>query len=263
MTISATNETDFLIVTEKGGELVSPSQLRRFYQRYAWAGQYCHGRDVLEMACGTGPGLGYFKGISRSLIACDISDSVLRLAQQHYLDRVDIRKLDAVNTGLHENGFDVIILFEAIYYIRDIDLLLKEVHRLLRPGGVFLIATANKDLYDFNPSPFSCHYYNPPELSRLLAGKGFASAFYGGDPVASGGLKARLIRLIKTIAVKFDLIPGSMAGKRFLKRLIFGPLVQMPAELRADDVKYEAPVPLDATCPDVSHQVIYCVARKE
>lgn len=263
MATSAINEIDFLIVTERGGEMVSPAQLKRFYQRYAWAGEHCQGKDVLEMACGTGPGLGYLQSISRSLVACDISESVLRLAQQHYKNRINIQKLDAVNTGLKKNSFDTVILFEAIYYIRDVDALLKEVLRLLRPGGVFLIATANKDLYDFNPSPFSCQYYNVQELSIMLMNNGFCSSFYGGDPVTSAGIKSRLIRLIKTLAVKFDLIPGSMAGKRILKRLLFGPLVEMPAELRSKDVIYEALPLLDATQSDFIHQVIYCLATKK
>ena len=263
MTTSSINDFNFLIVTERGGELVSPAQLRRFYQRYAFAGQYCQGKDVLEMACGTGPGLGYLQSISASLVACDISDSVLRLAQEHYRNRIDIRKLDAVNTGLQDSAFDVVILYEAIYYIPDIDALLREVHRLLRPGGVFLVATANKDLYDFNPSPFSCNYYNPPELSNLLSKKGFSCTFYGGDPVASAGIKSKLIRMLKTVAVKFDLIPGSMASKRILKRLLFGPLVKMPAELRAEDIGYQAPLLLDGMHSDLIHQVIYCVATRK
>jgi SAM-dependent methyltransferase len=263
MTANMINKTDFLIVTEKGGEMVSPAQLKRFYQRYALAGQYCQGKDVLEMACGTGPGLGYLQSISASLIACDISDSVLRLAQEHYQNRIDIRKLDAVNTGLPDSAFDVVILFEAIYYIPDIDSLFREVHRLLRPSGVFLIATANKDLFDFNPSPFSCNYYNPPELSRLLSEKGFVCEFSGGDAVESVGIKSKLIRALKTLAVKFDLIPGSMASKRILKRLFFGPLVEMPAELMSEDIRYQAPLLLDGMQVDLIHQVIYCVATRK
>lgn len=265
MTISssAVNDVDYLAVTERGGEMVSPAQLKRFYQRYAWAGRFCQDKDVLEMACGTGPGLGYLKSISRNLVACDISGSVLQIAQQHYRGRIDIRKLDAVNTQLQDGSFDVVILFEAIYYIQDVGLLLKEVNRLLRPGGVFLLATANKDLFDFNPSPFSHAYYNPPELNRLFAGNGFGSAFFGGDPVAAISFKSKLIRFVKTIAVRFELIPGSMAGKRILKRLIFGPLVKMPAELSGGEVEFDEPVSISAECADTRHQVIYCVARKE
>ena len=61
------NPNEFLIVTERGGEAVSQAQLERFHQRYLWAGSLSAGKDVLEMACGTGPGLGYLQGISRSL----------------------------------------------------------------------------------------------------------------------------------------------------------------------------------------------------
>jgi len=53
---------------------------------------------------------------------------------------------------------DVIILFEAIYHIPDADRFVKECVRVLWPGGKVLVGTANKDLYDFNPSPYSYKY---------------------------------------------------------------------------------------------------------
>lgn len=256
-------QSDFLDVTERGGEPVSAAQLDRFYQRYLWAGQFCSGKDVLEMACGTGPGLGYLKQVSRSLVAGDIAESVIALARQHYGDRVDLRQFDATETEMPDQSLDVVILFEAIYYFPDVRKLLAEVRRLLRPNGVFLLATANKDLFDFNPSPMSHAYYNPPELRSLLGQSGFAStSFFGGSAVPPLGLKSRVFRQLKRLAVTFNLIPGSMAGKRFLKRLVFGTLVPMPVELKAGDVKVEEPVPISSDQPDTKHLVLYCVARK-
>lgn len=254
--------SDFLTITERGGEPVSAAQVDRFYQRYLWAGQFCSGKDVLEMACGTGPGLGYLKHVSRSLVAGDIAESVISLAREHYGSRIDLRQFDATDTGMPDQSLDVVILFEAIYYFPDVRKLLAEVSRLLRPNGVFLLATANKDLFDFNPSPMSHAYYNPPELENLLGQFGFASFFFGGSAVPPLGFKTRVIRQLKRLAVTFNLIPGSMAGKRFLKRLVFGSLVPMPVELKAEGVKVDEPVPIPADLPDTKHLVLYCLARK-
>ena len=256
------NQSDFLAVTERGGEPVSRAQLERFYQRYLWAGGFCAGRDVLEMACGTGPGLGYLKEVSGSLVAGDISESVIALARQHYGGRIDLHQFDATNTGITKQSFDVVILFEALYYFADARSLVGEVQRLLRPGGLFLVATANKNLFDFNPSPFSHNYYNPPELDDLLRGYGFKCSFFGGSALPPPGFKSRLMRSLKRIAVTFNLIPGSMAGKRFLKRLVFGSLVQMPVELKASGVEVEAPVAIPADRIDTTHLVLYCLAEK-
>jgi SAM-dependent methyltransferase len=253
---------DFKKVTECGGELVSREQLDRFTQRYLWAGALSEGKDVLELACGTGPGLGFLVKVSRSLVAADISSDILSVAQAHYGERVDLRLLDACNTGLKKESFDVIILFEAIYYLYNVDVFMTEAIRLLRPGGILLIATANKNLFDFNPSPYSYYYFNPPEFCELMIRHGFDPTFFGGSPVPADGPKAQIIRFAKRFAVRYDLIPASMDGKRMLKRLVFGPLVSMPIELDPRDTDYIAPKPIPADQPDVSHQVLYCLARK-
>lgn len=256
------DQLDYSTVTERGGELVSQAQLERFFQRYIWAGTFSSGVDVLELACGTGPGLGHLQRVSRRLIAVDISEQVLSAARSHYGDRVDIRQLDACNTCLDAHSFDVVILFEAIYYIPEVEPFLAEVSRLLRPGGQLLLATANKDLYDFNPSPFSIRYFNAPELSELLRRCGFETSFLGGSPVSAAGLKTRLLRAVKRFASRYRLIPGSMNGKRFLKRLVFGPLVAMPLELDPSTVDYIAPQAITADRPNTRYQVLYCIAKR-
>ena len=95
----------------------------------------------------------------------------------------------------------------------------------------------------------------------MLSSHGFDTQFFGGSPVVPPSLKGRVLRLAKKVAVTSNLIPGSMRGKRWLKRLVFGKLVTMPSELLAGDVKYVPPVPLDGRRPDAIHQVLYCVAK--
>lgn len=252
---------DFLAVTEIAGDSVSRAQLSRFYQRYIWAGTFCKGKDVLELGCGTGPGLGYLTRVSKSLIAGDYSAAVLAVARAHYDDRIALYEVDAQATPFPDASFDVVILFEAIYYLPNVGKFFTECRRLLRLGGVLLLATANRDLYDFNPSPLAVAYYNPPELTSMLSRFGFESQFFGGDPVAPLNLKSWALRLAKKIAVTFHLIPSSMRGKRWIKRLVFGKLVPMPREFTTVDGHYDPPRPINGKQPDKIHQVLYCVAK--
>lgn len=252
---------DFRSVTELAGESVSVVQIDRLAQRYYWAGEFCRGKDVLEVACGAGQGLGYLASLSRSMRAGDITPSLVDQARSHYGSRIEITEMDAERLPFEPESLDVVILFEAIYYLPSAERFVEECRRVLRPGGLLLLATANCNLFDFNPSPFSVRYYGVPELGAMLSSHGFDPMFFGGSSVNSAGMKSRALRLAKKMAVTFNLIPGSMSGKRWLKRLVFGKLVPMPNELQAGDVQYTPPNAIDGNQPDTIHQVLYCVAK--
>jgi len=251
---------DYSTVTELSGSYVSQEQIDRIYNRYYWAGEYCHNKDVLELACGTGQGLGYLLKIAKTLHAGDYSEKILKIAQKHYRNRVALREFDAQNMPYKDNSMDVIILFEAIYYLPSAERFVSECRRVLREGGKVLIATANKDLYDFNPSPNSYKYYGVVELQELFKKQGFTVEFYGNTSVDILSLRQKLFRPIKRWAVKFGLIPKTLEGKRIIKRLIFGRLVKMPSEIKENMVPFVGPTKLSSSQPDNKHKVIYCVA---
>ena len=51
-----------------------------------------------------------------------------------------------------------------------------------------------------------------------------------------------------------------MAGKKLLKRLVFGDLVAMPAEIDENTAQYVEPNPIAPDAPDTHHKVIFCAA---
>jgi len=251
---------DYLPVTELSGSYVSREQIERICNRYYWAGKYCINKDVLEVACGTGQGLGYLLKIAKSLKAGDYSEKILKIAQEHYGNRIALRQFDAQNMPHKDNSIDVIILFEAIYYLPSVEKFISECRRVLRDRGKVLIATANKDLYDFNPSPYSYKYYSVIELKELFTKQGFTVEFYGNTPVDILSLRQKLFRPVKKWAVEFGLVPKTLEGKKIIKRLIFGRLVKMPAEIKENMVYFIEPTKLSSSQPDKKHKVIYCVA---
>jgi ubiquinone/menaquinone biosynthesis C-methylase UbiE len=250
----------FESVTELAGEPVSAEQIERMHHRYKWAANLAAGCDVAEVACGSGPGLGLLAGAARSLEAGDLSPAILARARRHYGLRVKLDTFGAESLPYGDASKDVLILFEAIYYLRDASRFVAECRRVLRRGGRVLIATANKDLADFNPSPYSQRYYGVVELAGLFARHGFACEFFGYLSTETVSLKQRLLRPVKRLVVRLGLMPKTMAGKRLLKRIIFGPQVPMPAELRSDSGVYNSPTALAGDQPDLRHKVIYCVA---
>ncbi len=129
------------------------------------------------------------------------------------------------------------------------------------PGGQVLIATANKDLYDFNPSPHSHMYYGVVELHQLFARHGFAAECFGYLSMHEVSMRQRILRPIKKLAVKLGLMPKTSSGKKWLKRLVFGRMIQMPAEIKAGMIPFTSPDHLSAAQPDREHKVVYCAAK--
>lgn len=259
---AGSDTSKFVDVTEMAGQKISGEQLERMCHRYYWARPYVEGRDALEVGCGAGQGLGYLKQHARTVAGGDISAEVLERARATYGDTIPLSVFDAANMPFADGSLDAVLLFEAIYYLPDTDAFMAEARRVLRPGGHVLIVTANKDLYDFNPSPFSVAYPGVVELAELCRRHGFAPEFRGHVDTSKVSLRQRVLRPVKTIAVKFGLIPKTMGGKEFLKKLLFGTMVDMPASILDTPQPYEEAPRIEADRPDRRHKVIYCAAQR-
>jgi ubiquinone/menaquinone biosynthesis C-methylase UbiE len=257
------NSIDYLKITEVTDDLVSQEQVQRSCNRYYWANLFCKGKSVLEVACGTGQGLGYLSKNSKRFVAGDYSRDILNVTQKHYGSRIDLFQLDAQHLPFADNSMDVILLFEAIYYVPNVDLFIKECHRVLGLNGKVLIATANKDLSDFNPSPHTYKYFGVLELKNIFHRNGFSSEFFGNIRVSELSLIQRMSRPVKQVAVKLNLMPKTADGKKWLKRIIFGGMVKMPGEITKDMLSAVNPTVLPNYKPDKAHKVIFCAATKK
>jgi ubiquinone/menaquinone biosynthesis C-methylase UbiE len=250
-------------VTELPGQRASEEQLRRLYHRYKFASTFCKGKDVLEVACGAGMGLGYLARVATKVVGGDIDKNNLRFAISHYEGKrnIEVRELDAHQLPYENKSFDVVILYEAIYYLAEPEKVLSESRRILRKGGVLLIATVNKDWSEFNPSPFSTSYFSVPELSASLQKIGFKVEMYGAFSVLPKGAKEKIVASIRKIAVALHLIPKTMKGKEFLKKIFYGKLKPLKGEVEEGSCDYSPPSLLPLDVPNHEYKVIYAVAR--
>ena len=252
---------DYTTVTELPGNKVSNEQLARTYHRYHTAFKFCEDKDVLEVGCGAGQGLGYLAGRARRVIGGDYTEYLLNLAQEHYRRSVELLRLDAHTLPFKHGCFDVVILFEAIYYLVEPEKFVDECRRVLRKDGVLLLCTVNKDWSDFNPSPYSTKYFSVPGLSSLLNHEFPDVEFCGAFPVSTGTVKDRLMSLIKRMAIHLGLIPKTMEGKEIFKRIFLGKLSAFPPEIEDGMAEYSPPVPIPCDSPNFQYKVLYAVAR--
>jgi SAM-dependent methyltransferase len=252
---------NFVSVTEISGDDVTQEQVERLARRYYWAADYCRGKDVLEVACGAAQGLGYLASVARSVNVGDYCRPLLDIARQHYNGRFRFLHFDAHQLPFADASFDVVLICEALYYLADVDRFFLETRRVLRPGGTLLVVTANKDLFDFNPSPYSTRYLGVVELRETLARHGFAAPqFFGDTPVGAASGRQRLLRPVKAVAARLGLIPKSMRGKKLLKKLVFGGLVKMPSEITGDTARRVPVTTVPAGSANRDHKVILCAA---
>jgi hypothetical protein len=119
----------------------------------------------------------------------------------------------------------------------------------------------NETWEEFNPSPFSTRYFSVPELNKLLDESGFKVEFYGAFSAFPKGMKEKGIATIRKIAVALHLIPKTMRGKEFLKRVFFGKLISLPPEIQDGMTEYTQPVIIPYDQPNFEYKVIYAVAR--
>lgn len=272
MSTSPDKKVSYNVLTEIPGQKATREQVQRLYQRYRFAKNFADGKKVLEMACGSGMGLEYLAEEAASVIGGDIDERNVALAGERSKEirskevkkkeNIRVELMDAHDIDLPDQSVDLVILFEAIYYLRNPEKFVSEAKRVLRDDGKLIICTVNKDWEDFHPSPYTCRYFAVPELRDLLKDKFSEIKLYGGFPVTKEGIKDVLVSHIKRVALKFNLIPGSLKARAYLKRIFMGKLMPLPAEVYEGMAPYEEPVEIacDRVCKD--YKIVYVVAKK-
>lgn len=251
----------FVTVTELPGSGATPEQLAMLYTRYRLAAEVSRQKDVLEVACGPGIGLGYLARHARKVVGGDYDLELLRLARAHYRDRMPLLQLDAHALPFPAQSFDVVILFEALYYLVDPERFTAEVRRVLRPHGTIVVSTVNVEWPGFNPSPFSRRYFSAAALEALLASHGFYTDLYGGFPATPQTYRQLVLGRVRRLAVHLRLIPPTMKGKELLKRIVYGRLMPLPRELQDGVVEPSRLVRLEAGPQQSVFKVLYAVGQ--
>lgn len=121
---------------------------RRFHlERYRFAAQYVEGKEVADVACGTGYGTELLcaDGKAARAVGVDIDAEAVDYATAvHGRDEARYVCVSADRTGLPDESFDVVVSFETIEHVPDDLTLLDEFSRLLRPGGTLVCSTPNQ-----------------------------------------------------------------------------------------------------------------------
>jgi len=101
---------------------------------------------VLDIGCGTGTQCGDLAGNVKQVTGIDISGKLLAIAEQRkaqrQLDNIEFIKTSLYDERLKAESFDVVMAFYVLHFFEDLDAVVKRVHALLKPGGLFISETA-------------------------------------------------------------------------------------------------------------------------
>jgi ubiquinone/menaquinone biosynthesis C-methylase UbiE len=118
-----------------------------FYEmagRYLFARRHVVNRVVLDAACGMGYGTALLAEKAKRIVGIDRRRHAIAYCRaNHKRSGMRFVQMDYPYWGLCGESFDVVVLFESPGPVSDIDLLLKEINRVLKPGGALFIAAAN------------------------------------------------------------------------------------------------------------------------
>jgi SAM-dependent methyltransferase len=122
------------------------------------------GRRVLELGCGAAAGARWLSTQGAEVVALDLSGGMLRHARE-MSDRSGVRvplvQADALALPFADGGFDLVCTaFGAVPFVADSAAVMREVARVLRPGGAWVFSITH---------PMRWIFWDEPDESGLIA----------------------------------------------------------------------------------------------
>jgi SAM-dependent methyltransferase len=139
--------------------------------------------NVLEIGTGSGYGVKYIAPIADKFVTIDkfVCDVDFKAYPNVEFNQQTVPPFQ----GISDNTFDFVVTFQVIEHIVPDDLYVKEIARVLKPGGKLIVTTPNRTM-SLSRNPWHIREYKPHELTSLLK-KHFRSVdtkgVYGNDKV--------------------------------------------------------------------------------
>lgn len=101
--------------------------------------------EVLEFGCGTGStALAHAKAVHH-ITAIDIADKMLEIAKhkakEQDVENIDFKQASIEELDIKEHSLDAVLGLSILHLLEDKDLVIAQVFKMLKPGGVFVTST--------------------------------------------------------------------------------------------------------------------------
>lgn len=133
--------------------------------RYLLASKLVLGKDVLDIASGEGYGSAMLAKLARKVTGVDISEEAVAHARTKYIaDNLEFLAGSCAAIPIDDATVDVVVSFETIEHHTEHEVMMHEIRRVLRPGGVLVISSPDK--LEFNAAFGSTNEFHVKELLR-------------------------------------------------------------------------------------------------
>jgi ubiquinone/menaquinone biosynthesis C-methylase UbiE len=179
---------------DASGEFLIPGHFSELIEsehiaRYHFASSLVHGKSVADIACGTGYGTRMLaEAGAKSVHGIDLSEKAIAFARKYYsVPNARFTVADAEElTSLGNQEFDLVVSFETIEHLANVEVYLDGMVRILRPGGQYLVSTPDRRmasvLHWLQRRPanrYHIHEYTRRDLLTLLAKRFRIENWYG------------------------------------------------------------------------------------
>jgi 2-polyprenyl-3-methyl-5-hydroxy-6-metoxy-1,4-benzoquinol methylase len=122
--------------------------------------------DLLEVGCGQGRGVELLIKNSSTYLGIDKIQEVIDQLAEQFPESKFRQAVIPPFSDLESNSFDTVVSFQVIEHIEDDLLFLKEIYRVLKPGGIAIISTPNI-LQTLSRNPWHIREYTSTQLTAL------------------------------------------------------------------------------------------------
>ena len=140
------------------------------------------GAPIADLGCGPGHVAAWLADRGVAAVGIDLSPAMIAVGRRGY-PNVDFREADFLELPAADGEFAAAIAFYSIIHLQPGELAqaFGEIHRVLRPGGLFLVAfhigseVRHLDEWWGHPVDVDLRFFEPPEIANAIDRAGFCT----------------------------------------------------------------------------------------